>query len=209
MDRDRQIVTVLQNHVVGDRFRRFFRRRQVHVVHGPGQANVGTYACQLQRACIFIVLVNGAVATVVRCDRRATSSLGRCSLELFKPGLIAQGVPEGTVSTEFVDVIEPAGAYVNSASVSGPPGNIAFRRTNAGCAFTIELPLAGQRRDRFSHNSKRPPFVGVRFDGNGHGIAVQYQHLVNNGSRRIKRVRQLFAVNDFCEAQVQACASDR
>ncbi len=170
---------------------------------------MGAYACQLQRACVLIVPVDGAVAAVVRRYRRAASSLGRSSLELFEPGLSAQDILERTVSTELVDVIEPAGAYVNSGGVSGPPGNITFSRPNAGCAFTVQFPLAGQRRDRFSHDSERPPLVGFRFDGNRHGIAVQCQHLVNNGSRRIKRIRQQRAVNDFCKAKVQACASDR
>ena len=168
------------------------------------------YAGQLQRAYIRIVFVDGAVATVVRRDRPTASSLGRRSLELFKPGLIAQNILERTVGTEFVDVVEPAGTYVNSASVSGPPGNVAFRRTNAGCAFTVQFPLAlygcviGD-----TTQSVLPPIAKSRLDRDSQNAGVESGHIVDDGFRRLRGCGQIDVVHGPGQADVGPYACQR
>ncbi len=168
---------------------------------------MGAYACQLQRACVRIVLVDGAVAAIVRRYRRTANSLGRSSLELFKPGIDTLNILERTISTELVDVIEPAGAYVNSGGVGGPPGNVAFGRPNAGCAFTVQLPLAGHCSGLGdSAQPVLPPIAILRFDRDGQNAGVQSGHVVGDGIRRLCRRGQIGVVHGPGQADVRAYA---
>ena len=63
---------------------------------------------------------------------RRTATLCGNALERLEPGLIAQDIPERTVFIEFIDIVKPAVAQVDSGRVGAPPGYVAFGRTNPG-----------------------------------------------------------------------------
>ena len=69
----------------------------------------------------------------------------RNALPGFQVGFVALDVPERTVATKFVDIVEPARARpVRSRVRNAEPGRVPFRRTDTG---EFQLPVAFQRTE--------------------------------------------------------------
>ena len=142
IDPDNQAVPDQFDHLVGDRPRCLGRVGEFRIVHDLRQPQVGPQARQLQVPRGLVVLEDGIVAAIVRRNWLA-APFRSGTLPGLDPGLLALDVPEGTVTTELVDVVEPAGARPLRTRVGdAEPGRVPLVRAHAS---EVQLPVAFQR----------------------------------------------------------------
>jgi hypothetical protein len=99
---------------------------------------VSSLSRQLQGCSFFVILKDGVIAAVMRCNRGVTTILDS-ALPDFNPRFVALNIREGAVATERVKIVKPAGTRpVRTCVGNTPPGRVPFGRTNAS---EIKLPV--------------------------------------------------------------------